>query len=136
MFSNILVAVDPSNDDRQDKALATARKLASDTLAEISALTVIEPMPLHIPPDFGPNIAVTAGEDAIHALRRHVGEASEIRTFVRHGRAAHEIIEHAKEYGNDCIIVASHRPDVSDYFLGSTAARVVRHAPCAVLVLR
>ncbi len=136
MFKNILVAVDPSFDARQDTALQMAGKLASDTLAEISALTVVEPMPLHIPADYGPDISVQAGEKAMQALRDHIGEGTEIRTFVRHGRAAHEIIEHAKEHGCDCIIVASHRPDLSDYLLGSTAARVVRHAPCSVVVLR
>ena len=38
--------------------------------------------------------------------------------------------------GVDLIIVASHRPGLQDYFLGSTAAKVVRHAKCSVLVIR
>ncbi len=136
MFNNILVAVDPSHDAKQDRALEMARKLADDTMAEISALTVVEPMPLHIPADYGPDVRVVAADKAMNALRKHVGSESEIRTFVRHGRAAHEIIEHAKEHNIDCILVASHRPDLTDYLLGSTAARVVRHAPCTVIVLR
>ena len=36
----------------------------------------------------------------------------------------------------DLIIIASHKPGFQDYFLGSTAAKVVRHAPCSVLVVR
>ncbi|MBT8411941.1 MAG: universal stress protein, partial [Octadecabacter sp.] len=36
----------------------------------------------------------------------------------------------------DCIIMASHQPGLEDYFLGSTAARVVRHAKCSVHVIR
>ena len=36
----------------------------------------------------------------------------------------------------DCIVIGSHKPGLIDYLLGSTAARVVRHAPCAVHVLR
>ncbi len=35
-----------------------------------------------------------------------------------------------------CIIVASHKPNVGDYLLGTTAARVVRHAACSVFVVR
>ncbi len=35
-----------------------------------------------------------------------------------------------------CIIVASHKPNVGDYLLGTTAARVVRHATCSVFVVR
>ena len=46
------------------------------------------------------------------------------------------ILEYAKKIEADLIVIASHRPDLLDYFLGSTAARVVRHAECAVLVDR
>ena len=42
----------------------------------------------------------------------------------------------AKEKNADMIIIASHRPGLQDYFLGSTAAKVVRHATCSVLVVR
>ncbi|MBT8458338.1 MAG: universal stress protein [Boseongicola sp.] len=136
MFNKILVAVDPSFDDRQEEALATARKLASDTLAEITALTVLEPMPGHLSVEVDHDTKVEAADNAATALRDRLGGASEIRVFVRHGKAAHEIIEHATENDVDCIIVASHRPGLSDYFIGSTASRVVRHAPCTVVVLR
>ncbi|WP_371932559.1 universal stress protein [Pararhizobium sp. IMCC21322] len=46
------------------------------------------------------------------------------------------MVEYAESNGVDCIIIASHRPGLQDYFLGSTAARVVRHAHCAVHVIR
>ena len=46
------------------------------------------------------------------------------------------IIDFATSSGIDCIVIGSHRPGLSDYFLGSTASRVVRHAPCAVHVFR
>ncbi|MBE9477417.1 MAG: universal stress protein, partial [Proteobacteria bacterium] len=52
------------------------------------------------------------------------------------GHSANGILDYAEQNGTDCIIVASHRPGYQDYFLGSTAARVVRHATCAVHVLR
>ena len=32
--------------------------------------------------------------------------------------------------------IASHRPDITTYLLGSNAAAVVRHAECSVLVVR
>ena len=40
------------------------------------------------------------------------------------------------ETNADLIVINSHKPGVEDYFLGSTASRVVRRAPCSVLVLR
>ncbi|MFY0312113.1 universal stress protein [Leisingera sp. D0M16] len=52
------------------------------------------------------------------------------------GRSYRAIVEYAEKHGMDCIVVGSHKPGLSDFFLGSTAARVVRHAPCAVHVCR
>lgn len=52
------------------------------------------------------------------------------------GHTYRTIIDYATEHGTDCIVIGSHKPGLSDYLLGSTAARVVRHAPCAVHVYR
>ena len=52
------------------------------------------------------------------------------------GHTARTILDFARDHGVDCIVIGSHRPGLSDYFLGSTASRVVRHAPCAVHVHR
>ncbi len=32
--------------------------------------------------------------------------------------------------------LTAHRPEMDDYLLGSHAARVVRHAPCSVFIVR
>ena len=55
---------------------------------------------------------------------------------MRVGHPYKTILEMAKEKDAELIIVASHKPDLQDYFLGSTAAKVVRHATCSVLVVR
>jgi len=55
---------------------------------------------------------------------------------IRSGHASNTILAVAKERGADLIIIASHRPGLQDYFLGSTASKVVRHANCSVLVVR
>lgn len=52
------------------------------------------------------------------------------------GHTYRTIIDYAATEGIDCIVIGSHKPGLSDYLLGSTAARVVRHAPCAVHVYR
>lgn len=52
------------------------------------------------------------------------------------GHTYRSIIDYASTHGVDCIVMGSHKPGFSDYLLGSTAARVVRHAPCAVHVYR
>ncbi|TPQ46867.1 universal stress protein UspA, partial [Prosthecomicrobium hirschii] len=34
------------------------------------------------------------------------------------------------------IVVSSHRPSMATYLIGSNAAKIVRHAPCSVMVVR
>ena len=55
---------------------------------------------------------------------------------VRFGDVYQEILAHAANIGADLIIVASHKPNVADYLLGTTASRIVRHAACSVFVAR
>ncbi len=52
------------------------------------------------------------------------------------GHTYRSIIDFATDHNVECIVMGSHKPGLSDYLLGSTAARVVRHAPCAVHVYR
>ena len=46
------------------------------------------------------------------------------------------VLDTAEWANGDLIVIASHVPRVSDIFLGSTAAWVVRHADCSVHVIR
>ena len=56
---------------------------------------------------------------------------------VRTGRAYREICEVASKVDADLIVIATHgRTGLRRLVLGSTAERVVRHAPCPVLVVR
>ncbi len=59
-----------------------------------------------------------------------------VTSSIRFGSVYQEILAHADKFGADLIIVASHKPNVGDYLLGTTAARVVRHAACSVFVVR
>lgn len=59
------------------------------------------------------------------------------RPLVRTGLAAHEIIEAAKDFDVDLVIIATHGFAGWKHFcIGSTAERVARMAPCPVLVVR
>lgn len=137
MYNNILVAIEPSHAEKHEQALKMAMQLADDSNSEITALTVIEPMPSHfVATDESRQKGIAAGEKAMADLRNFVGQRSEIKTIIHHGAAASNILDYAKEKHIDCIVIASHKPGLRDYFLGATAARVVRHAPCSVHVLR
>ena len=67
-------------------------------------------------------------------MKEKLGVAAKVE--IRSGAAAREILAAAQEHEADLIIVASHTPDISNYFIGATADRVVRHAKCSVLVDR
>lgn len=58
-------------------------------------------------------------------------------SMIRSGLPTHEIVEVAKESDVDLIVIATHGHTGWKHFaIGSTAERVVRAAPCSVLVVR
>lgn len=134
MYSKILVPM-ALDHDISPKTLAIANALCGPK-AEIIALHV------HEAPQGSVNAyldeeAVKAGLDAAKAmLAQKTTEFSNVTPVLISGHSARSIIDYANSNGVDCIVVGSHKPGLRDYFLGSTAARVVRHADCAVHVHR
>lgn len=58
-------------------------------------------------------------------------------TEVRSGRAYEQICEAAEDHGSDLVVISTHGySGLKHLLLGSVAERVVRHAPCSVLVTR
>lgn len=136
MYKTLLVPVEPSQVEKHQKALDMAKAL-SEPGARIIALTVIEPVPGYFAmAESLPDLQLQAGESTLKNLKDFVGEGEQIETCVLHGHAATEILGYAEREGVDCIVIASHQPGFADYFLGSTAARVVRHATSSVHVMR
>ena len=134
MYKKIIVALGLSH-GHGITALEMARRLRAED-GTIIALHVLEPVPgyasYYLPPDHESEIQKTAEA----AIRDRVGEQADAEVVVLSGHPGATITEFAEEVGADCIIVGSHKPELQDYLLGSTAARVVRHAPCSVHVLR
>ncbi|AQZ50460.1 universal stress protein [Martelella mediterranea] len=136
MFTKIIVPVDIST---LDKGADIFRKAASllDEGGKIILLHVVEEVPSYLAIDMPADLIANAtdeAQDKLVKLRDDTGIDAEIE--LRSGPPAREILACAKERGADLIIIASHRPDFSNYLLGSTADRVVRHAVCSVLVRR
>ncbi len=134
MYKKIIVALGLSH-GHGVAALDMAHRLRAKD-GTIIALHVIEPVPgfasYYLPPDHETEIRKTAEA----AIRERVGKQADAEVVVLSGHPGGTITEYAEEVGADCIIVGSHKPELQDYLLGSTAARVVRHAPCSVHVLR
>ena len=79
-------------------------------------------------------------KEAVASAKIQLAEKTEglqnVSTDLVVGHTYRTIIDYASQHGVDCIVMGSHKPGLSDYFLGSTAARVVRPAACAVHVFR
>jgi nucleotide-binding universal stress UspA family protein len=135
MYSNILVPLAPDHGAVAAKSLAIARALAAPG-ARITVLTVLEPIPAYVAQYLPADQARKNEAEMDAALAAEFADQPDVGHMVRSGHAAQTILDVAEEGKHDCIVIASHRPGLQDYLLGSTAARVVRHARCAVHVLR
>ena len=134
MYDHILIPVAPGHFGEYERALAVAQALLG-TAGKISVLTVLEELPAyvgtHIPPD---QLQKQRAEVSVELKLQFQDRG--IETHVVFGHSANSILDWADRHNVDCILVLSHRPGLSDFFIGSTAARIVRHAKCSVHVLR
>ena len=135
MYTKILVPIALDHRPNTGTAIAVAKKLlASD--GSIIAVHAVEPIPGYVGNYLPAKLIQEGLETARKALLAEVEEDKGISFDLIHGSAGHAITEYADKHGVDLIVVASHQPGLQDYFLGSTASRVVRHAHCAVHVVR
>jgi len=140
MFKNILVAVDLEHDAPVDDLLRIASDIANTYGAQVHLLNVIGAAPAvvsqFLPENYENMVSEKIEKDlAVLAAKVDLAEGA-AASSVRFGGVYQEILAHAANIGADLIIVASHKPNVGDYLLGSTAARIVRHASCSTLVVR
>lgn len=135
MYKNILVPLAFDDEHKPDAALNAVRALASEG-AKVTLVHVMADVPgyamSYMPPGYTDELKVTL-QSSLDSLAKEFSGAA---TILTEGSPANEILRIAEENGVDCVVIASHRPGFGDYLIGSTAARVVRHAHCSVLVLR
>ena len=140
MFKNIRVAVDLEHDTHIDGLLRVASDMANAQGAKMHLLHVIPSAPAVVSQFLPESYETMASEKIEKDLTSLVAKidlaAGAAAISVRFGGVYREILAHADKIGADLIIVASHKPNVGDYLLGTTASRVVRHAACSVLVVR
>jgi len=140
MFKNILVPVDVTHPESAELGINAAKFLAQASGAKLTLLTVLADVPnlvaAQLPADYGKKAAAAAARQLEEIAGACGLEEGAWDAAVKDGSPYHEIISEAAAIGADLIVVASHRPEVADYLLGTVAARVVRHAECSVLVVR
>jgi nucleotide-binding universal stress UspA family protein len=142
-LKRILVPLDFSIASR--RALLFTRDWAKRFGSEILLLHVIEPVNTYSVLG-AESIALPVATADLHGptrtelenlARRIFPRTAKVSVHLRDGAAYDQIITAARELDVDLIIIATHgRTGLSRALLGSTAERVVRHAPCPVLALR
>lgn len=136
MYKTILVPIDMAHaaEGKANIDLATQHAAAG---ANIILLNVVEDIPSWAAVELPAGLldkSIRSSQSELKAIVAASGMKMEV--VVRTGHSYNTILEVAEEKNADLIIIASHRPGLKDYFLGSTAAKVVRHANCSVLVIR
>lgn len=141
-FRKVLCPVDfspPSNE-----AMCYAADLVRGTDTELLLLHVWQP-PIMYPQDgaFPSDLVAYARQQAEaelatwRASATHLGVAR-VSTLIATGAPWHEIVEVAKRDPYvDAVVIGTHgRTGLKHVLLGSVAEKVVRHAPCPVIVVR
>lgn len=144
MFTKILVATDLGKASRE--AVTAAAQFAREQRASLYVLNVV-PDPMTQPwtaEAYGidlPRLTEDLRQGALAELNRLAAsikpELPVVRADVLVGAPASAIIGYAREQGVDLIVMGTHgRGPVRRAFLGSVADRVLREAPCPVLIVR
>ncbi len=134
MYNKILVAL-ALDHGLSPQMLAIARTLRAPG-GEIIAIHVLEEPPGSSNAELWEELLREGRNRARALLEEKLAGVSDASARLVRGHVNTTIVEFAEENGIDCIVMGSHKPELTDYLIGSTAARVVRHAPCAVHVYR
>ncbi len=141
MYDNILLTVDLSDEGSWTKAVPTAIEMCKAFNAKLHLMTVVPDMGMPLVEEFFPEnyeeamAESTAAKIADFANRLFPADLVP-EVHIASGSIYKEILRVVREAKADLVIMASHRPELSDYLLGPNAARVVRHANCSVMVVR
>lgn len=137
-WNKILVPTDFSDDALT--AVQEARRFQDLTGAEVLLVHVTEPAfeGLRIQTGDQQGAVQAAARQKLEALAKAEFPAgAPVRVLLQSGRAADTICALARAEGAGVVFIASHgMTALKHYLLGSVAEKVVRHAPCSVLVVR
>lgn len=139
-LGRVLVAHDFS--DCSELALGLALSLAQEHQAELHLLHVLSP-PLVGEPELEWSQSTVEGSyhKAVRALQKSVPGAAylwcEVKTAVRWGKTYREVLAYANEHDIDLVCMGAHGTGFGmQALIGSNVDRVLRQAPCPVLVAR
>ena len=134
MYDKIIIALSLEH-GISERAIAAARSLLNDG-GEMFAVHVYEPVQDYVSAFVDDETLNKVATQVKARLDERVAGEEGVTPVLLQGHSGQAITDYAEEIGADCIVIGSHKPELSDFFLGSTATRIVRFAPCSVHVLR
>jgi len=140
MFEKILVPVDPAEPGFAKDALSKAAQMARDYGAKVHLMAVCPEVQSFVASQLPEGWQKREIDETTVILDKIGADLNlpegAVDSVVRMGSVYHEVIDEAEQAGCDLVLMSSHKPGLSTYFIGSNAAHIVRHAPCSVMVLR
>ena len=139
MFKKILVAYDGSKGS--ERALNMAINLAREQESDLWVLSVAEHLPRYPATIAETDEALRTEEQALTHIQHKARMLAEeegvaVQMVTRAGHAGQAIIRAATEGHCDLLVLGrSGHSEVWGRFMGSTADKVSRHAPCSVLIV-
>jgi nucleotide-binding universal stress UspA family protein len=123
------------------EALRGAMELARDLNGELHIVHVVAPhfaLLDKMREQARETLMVEEAEEELARIKRDdCGNSTEVFTQVMVGPPVPKLVEYAKEQQIDLILLATHgRTGIEHLMIGSVAEKLVRAAPCSVLVFR
>lgn len=141
----IILAIDGSEYSAEAAKAVASRPWPEGTLVRVlAAVAPVAPPAAELWYDAGGSLERARQEMTAQAEQLTAGVAETLRaggltaeTAVRQGEPRSAIVDEAKEWDADLIVIGSHGyTGLTRWLLGSVAQSVVSHAPCSVEVVR
>jgi nucleotide-binding universal stress UspA family protein len=131
------------------EAMRGTMELAKDVGAEVNLVHIIAPQHTFIPLPLATNAEQSrelareaamlqqAEEELKRIKKDEFGDSKKVSTFAAVGQPVEQLVEYAKQQEIDLILLATQgRTGAEHFVIGSVAEKLVRYAPCSVLVFR
>ncbi|MEQ8334036.1 universal stress protein [Nisaea sp.] len=141
MYKSILLPIDLEHDSSWEKSLPVALELVQTFKGTLHLVTVVPrigmaAVSLYLPEDFEAKALAHAAEQ-LHAFAvERIPEGIRGDSHVGHGVIREEITKAAEKLDCDLIVMAPHRPEMSDFLISPATSYVVSHTKRSVLVVR
>ena len=141
MFGRLLLPIDIAEEEVAKEAIEAAVAVAKAFNSDIRLIHVTSPVVIASPMAVIPqSVYDQLGVYEKVELERMAASIDRpkgtVDAVVRIGGVYPELLAEAAEWQADLIVVGAHKRSMATYLLGSSAAAIVRHAPCTVMVVR